>query len=169
MFFKWAIPGLFFFILVFSIQLTINVQYKFLPMTGFEMHTSGIGSDRSTNWAITTAHTSKMFNLPTYWPQEMGQLYICKLWLYDIWSLWLLWLDIYLEYSTSFILTFCPTFQLNDFGRNSLDDLEVKEKQLKDMIQKRQLQALQYDANLLLLHTNQVSVRYRSLVRPEGL
>ena len=29
-FLKWAIPGLFFFIFVFSIHLTVNVQYKFL-------------------------------------------------------------------------------------------------------------------------------------------
>ena len=28
---------------------------KFLPMTGFEPRTSGIGSDRSTNWATTTS------------------------------------------------------------------------------------------------------------------
>ena len=28
----------------------------FLTMTGFELWTSGIGSDRSTNWATTTAH-----------------------------------------------------------------------------------------------------------------
>ena len=28
-FFKWASPGLFFFIFVFSIKLTVNVQYKF--------------------------------------------------------------------------------------------------------------------------------------------
>ena len=48
-FFKWAIPGLFFFIYVFSIQLTENVQYKFLPMTGFQLRTSGIGSNHSTN------------------------------------------------------------------------------------------------------------------------
>ena len=27
-------------------------------MTGFELQTYGIGSDRSTNWATTTAHTS---------------------------------------------------------------------------------------------------------------
>ena len=33
-----------------------NVQYKFLPMTGFEPQTSGVGSDRSTYWATTTAH-----------------------------------------------------------------------------------------------------------------
>ena len=33
---KWAIPGLFFCIFVFSMQLTVNVQYKILPMTGFD-------------------------------------------------------------------------------------------------------------------------------------
>ena len=50
MFFKkWAIPGLFFFIFAFSTHLTVNVQYKFVPMTGLEPWTSGIGSDRSTN------------------------------------------------------------------------------------------------------------------------
>ena len=46
---------LFFFIFIFSIQLTVNIHYKFLPMTGFELRTSRIGSDRSTNWATTTA------------------------------------------------------------------------------------------------------------------
>ena len=30
------------------------VQYK-LPMTGFELQTSGVGSNRSANWATTTA------------------------------------------------------------------------------------------------------------------
>ena len=39
---KWAIPGLFYFIFVFSIQLTVNVQFKCLPMTGFEPRTSEI-------------------------------------------------------------------------------------------------------------------------------
>ena len=58
---KWAFPGLFFFIFS-SFQNTVdskkNVQYiiKFLRMTGFELRTSGIGSNRSTNWATTTAH-----------------------------------------------------------------------------------------------------------------
>ena len=51
-----GIPGLFFFIFVFSIQLTVNiVQFKFLSMTGFEPRTSGIRSDRSTNCATTPA------------------------------------------------------------------------------------------------------------------
>ena len=38
---------------------TVNskyVHYKISPMTGFEPWTSGIGSNRSTNWATTTAH-----------------------------------------------------------------------------------------------------------------
>ena len=40
----------FFFIFVFSIQLTVkNVKYKSLPMTRFEPRTSGVGGDRSTN------------------------------------------------------------------------------------------------------------------------
>ena len=46
---KWAIPSLFFFIFVFSIQLTVNVLYNFLPMTGLNAWTSGDGSNRSTN------------------------------------------------------------------------------------------------------------------------
>ena len=52
---KWTNPGLFFFIFVFSILLTKNIQYKFLPMTGFKPWISGVRSDRSTNWATTTA------------------------------------------------------------------------------------------------------------------
>ena len=39
-FLKMAIPGLFFFIFVFLIQLTINVQYNFLTMTGFKRSTN---------------------------------------------------------------------------------------------------------------------------------
>ena len=51
---RWAIHGLFFFIFVFSIQLTVNIQWFYLSMTGFELRTSGAGSDHSTNWATTT-------------------------------------------------------------------------------------------------------------------
>ena len=36
---------------------TANVEYWFLPMTGFEPRTSGILSNRSTNWATTTLPT----------------------------------------------------------------------------------------------------------------
>ena len=49
MFFTWANPALFLFIFFFSIQLTVNIQYEFLPITGFEPRTFGVGSDRSTN------------------------------------------------------------------------------------------------------------------------
>ena len=53
---KWAIPGLFLFIFVFSIQLILNKMLnKILPMTGVDPRTSGIDSDRSTNWATTTS------------------------------------------------------------------------------------------------------------------
>ena len=56
---KWAIPGLFFFIFL-SFLYTIDSKQmfnknNFLPKTGFEPGTSGIGSDHSTNWATTTA------------------------------------------------------------------------------------------------------------------
>ena len=82
-----TIPGLFFFIFVFSIQLTVTVQNKFLPMTGIELPTSGIGSD--CNWVTTTAQNSvRNFFGPTmcasdvfkalkrkcfWWPQKIGQ------------------------------------------------------------------------------------------------
>ena len=56
---KMGHPGLFFFIFVLSMQLTswqkTNVPFKSLPMTGFELRTSGVGSDRSSNWATSTA------------------------------------------------------------------------------------------------------------------
>ena len=42
-----------FLIFVSSIQLTVNVQYKYLLMTGFEPQSSGIGSNHYTNWATT--------------------------------------------------------------------------------------------------------------------
>ena len=51
--FKWANPGLFFFIFVrLFTTVTVNIQYNFLPIrTGFEPQTAGVGSDCSTNWA----------------------------------------------------------------------------------------------------------------------
>ena len=48
---SWAIRGLFFVIFFFSIQLTVNIQYKFWQwLTGFESQTSVVGSNRSTKW-----------------------------------------------------------------------------------------------------------------------
>ena len=42
---------------------------KFLPMTGFEPRTSGIGSDHSTNWATTTAPISQQIFVQYNWVQ----------------------------------------------------------------------------------------------------
>ena len=39
--FYWSLPASFFFIFVFSIQLTVYVKYKLLPITGFELRISG--------------------------------------------------------------------------------------------------------------------------------
>ena len=53
---KWVIPGHFF--LYFRLFNTVdnkNVQYNYLPKTGFEPQTSGIKSNHSTNLATTTA------------------------------------------------------------------------------------------------------------------
>ena len=47
--------GPFFFIFVFSIVQLID---KILPMSGFELQISGVRSNRSTNWATTTALVS---------------------------------------------------------------------------------------------------------------
>ena len=48
------------FLFIMSFQYTVDSKQTFnlnkvLPMTGFELRTSGIGSNRSTNWATTTA------------------------------------------------------------------------------------------------------------------
>ena len=60
-FFKWAIPGLFFFIFVFSIVASKYVQCKILPMTILELRTSSFGSDHTANWATTTAQVLAYF------------------------------------------------------------------------------------------------------------
>ena len=57
-------PAFFLSIFVFSLQLTVNVQYRFLPMTGFEPRTSIIGSNRSNNWA-TPLPLCTCFIIPT--------------------------------------------------------------------------------------------------------
>ena len=58
-------------------QLTVNIQYKYFPMTGFEPRTSGVGSGgRSTNWAtplpiflVRHAHAPKqtLLNFVFFW------------------------------------------------------------------------------------------------------
>ena len=64
-FFKKNGPFLASFSLFSSFQYTVDSKQmfninKFLPMTGFEPRTSGIGSDRSTNWAKTTSQIFKL-------------------------------------------------------------------------------------------------------------
>ena len=49
-FLKWAIPGLFlFYFRLFNTVDNKQMLNKILPMTGVELRTSGIESDRSTN------------------------------------------------------------------------------------------------------------------------
>ena len=53
---KWAIPGLF--SLYFRLFNTVDSKQMFdksLPMSRFELRISGVGGDRSANWATTTA------------------------------------------------------------------------------------------------------------------
>ena len=53
---RWAFPGLFLLICVFSI---VQMEDKILPMSGFELRISGDGSDRSTSLATATAMKQK--------------------------------------------------------------------------------------------------------------
>ena len=63
-----------FFIFVFSIQLTVHIQHKFLPITGLEPRTSRVGSDRSTNWA-----TNDVFLVDTKrFSQIWSRCHICS-------------------------------------------------------------------------------------------
>ena len=79
MFLNMDHSGLFFFIFIFPMQLTVT--YKSLLMTGFEWQTSGVGSDRCTNWATTTAPTpDKMFLAKQF-------ISLSKLWAEDIFDL----------------------------------------------------------------------------------
>ena len=39
-----------------SLLLTNNIEYKFLSMTGIEPRTSAVESNHSSNWATPTAH-----------------------------------------------------------------------------------------------------------------
>ena len=52
---NWAIPGLFFLYFRLFNSYSKYVHYNILPMPGFELRITGIGSDRSANWPTTTA------------------------------------------------------------------------------------------------------------------
>ena len=56
--FQWAIPGLFFFIFIFF-HFNVQLVDEILSMLGFKLSISGVGSDRSTNWATTIAPKEK--------------------------------------------------------------------------------------------------------------
>ena len=59
-------PASIFFIYNFSIELTVTVQYNFLPMTGFKLQTSGIRSNHSPNWVELSLSSSS-------WQKNRGQ------------------------------------------------------------------------------------------------
>ena len=75
-FFEWAIPGLFFFIFSFSIQLTF--LYIFLPMTGFKPRTSGDWSNHSANCATTTALYLNLFMILFFYLCSPFSLFISE-------------------------------------------------------------------------------------------
>ena len=62
-FFKknWAIPGHFYIYFVFSTVINKFGHEKILPRAGFELRTSGIGSDLSVNWSTTTSQESVVY------------------------------------------------------------------------------------------------------------
>ena len=61
--FYWAIPSLFFKNFVFSIQLTEKCPIYIFADDWIRTLTSGTGSDRSTDWATTTAPTRVILGL----------------------------------------------------------------------------------------------------------
>ena len=67
---KWAISGLFF--LYFRLFSSADSEWmnKILPMTGFERRSSGVGSDRSANWATTTTPLLINLSRPSILPLE---------------------------------------------------------------------------------------------------
>ena len=74
---KRAIPGLFSVILVFSMQVIVNVQYKMLLMTGFKLRASGIGSDRSTNCPNEIKFISSLFFLNRHHRDSFCSQIVC--------------------------------------------------------------------------------------------
>ena len=56
---RWLFRTLFFFILCVSTVNRKYVYYKILLITGFDLRTTGIGSDCSSDWATTTAFADK--------------------------------------------------------------------------------------------------------------
>ena len=84
-FFKWAIPGLFF--LYFPIFDTVDSEYIYIfsPMTWIEPRTSGVRSNRSTKWDTTTALPNiwcERYFSNVYFTANWQLLYTCNTWPY---------------------------------------------------------------------------------------
>ena len=109
---KWAIPASF--SLFSSFQYTVgSIQMlntnKFLPMTGFELRTSGIGSNCCTNWATITAQHCHLLSLCHFLSLSFYLFLYPDIYLFHF-SLSLpfsLCVSIYLSLSLTHILQFC--------------------------------------------------------------
>ena len=78
---SWPFLLIFVFSTVISTVYSKYVHYKILPVTGFDLRISGIGSIRSSNWATTTAHLllilhSKIIKSKTVKPEEVRCMYV---------------------------------------------------------------------------------------------
>ena len=131
---KIVFPGIFFFIFIFSLQLTVNVQNKFLLMTGFEPLTSGIGSDHSTNWATTTAHTCVFkFNLSRCYSPTLPITDI------DVGKTWSHWSHLPQQYPLALLISLArihlrsqyifhtsKAWQVENISRNNIKNSQIK-------------------------------------------
>ena len=82
---KWTIPGLFF--LYFRLFNTVDSEQMFdksLPMTGFEPRISGVGGDRSTNWATTTAQAAFHFYIKSNLSSHPSGFHMGRRWSWSI-------------------------------------------------------------------------------------
>ena len=73
MFFKGPFAACFSLFLYFLNSWTSIQVIKSLPMTGYERRTPVVGSNRSTNWATTTAQIKIIYYLSLNWKQKMNE------------------------------------------------------------------------------------------------
>ena len=94
---------------------TVNVLCNRWMMAGFEPRTSGVGSDCSTNWAITTAH-NLCFNVPPLFAFAFVSLsllfFSLKLDLHKIF-----FLENFLQRNRKVLTRKIPSFKFNHFSR----------------------------------------------------
>ena len=121
LFFKWAIPSLFFlYPCLLNRKQKICVHYEILPMTGFELQTSGIRDDYSANLATMTSviGSIRYTNLATTTESSFSYFY------FDLF-LYYLFIAIYLL-SFSVCLAACLSCHLHFLCREpTLCQLEV--------------------------------------------